>query len=165
MRGGVVRFSAINYKPLENFGEMDRFVVKHFPLEPCSNQLFSELNNEIIHNPFFPVELSSVLKELDTATYFFANDYSKNWFLDEFVPAEMQFVLEVGAKKECLDKKPLRIPHKDDYLRISHLLSVYKRFNEALTDWLKRNHLDVNVNLAPSPSFHETLRNKAAHRP
>ncbi|MBS1174783.1 MAG: hypothetical protein H6R05_914 [Burkholderiaceae bacterium] len=155
--GEPVCFSAINYKPLEDFGEKDRFVVKHYFSEPYPSQLFSELNNEIIHNPFFPAELSSVLRELDTATYFFVNGYSKSWLQDEFVSAEMQFVLMVGSKKEDLDNKPLRIPHGHGHLRISDVLAVYKEFNGALADWLKRNHLDVSVNRALNPSFIQTL--------
>jgi len=164
LMGGPVRFSAINYKLLEDFGETDRFVVKHFPPEPHPYQIFSELNNEIIHNPFFPTELSNVLNKLDTTTYFFANDYGKDWFMDESVPPEMQFVLEVGARKECLDKKPLRIPHGDGHLRISHVLTVYKEFNSTLGAWLKRNHLDVSVNMAPNPSFHRTCAKNRAVR-
>jgi hypothetical protein len=152
LMGGLVCFSAINYKLLEDFGEEDRFVVKHFPLDPQPYQLFSELDNEIIHNPLFPTELSNVLKKLDTATYFLANDYDKYWFRDEFVPPEMQFVLVIGSRKECLDKKPFRIPHGDGHFRISHVLTVYEEFNNSLGAWLKRNHLDVSLNIAANPS-------------
>lgn len=161
LMGGPVRFSAINYKPLEDLGGLDRFVVMHFPPELGSSQLFGELSNEIIHNPFFPVELSNVLKKLDTATYFFASDFSRDWFEDEFAQTEMQFVLAVGSRKECLDRKPLRIPHGDGYLQISHVLAIYHEFNRTLDAWLKRNHLDVSVNKAPNPSIHRTARKSA----
>lgn len=154
--GMPVRFSAINYKPLEDFGEIDRFVVKHYPPESYFTQFFKELNNEIIHNPFFPAELSRVLKKLDTVTCFIAVDFSRYWVKDEFVSAEMQFVLEIGSSKENLDKKPLRIPYGNEHLRVSHVLAIYKEFNIALTNWLKHNNLDVNVNLALNPSFNRT---------
>ncbi|MCX7094678.1 MAG: hypothetical protein NTY50_14690 [Methylobacter sp.] len=147
LMGSLICFSARNYKSLEDIAKEDRYIVKHFPPDYEHPHFFNELNNEIIHNPFFPKELFQILNKLDTASYFVASDYSKNWFNDDSIALEKQFVLEKGSKKESLDKKPLRVPYGSSHLKLSDAIIVYKEFNNALNLWLKNNHIDININI------------------
>lgn len=143
----LIRFSARNYKSLEDLAKKDPYIVKHFPPDYEHTQFFNELNNEIIHNPFFPKDLFRILNKLDTASYFAAGNYSKDWFNDDVVTPEKQFVLENGSKKESLDKKPLRVPYASSHLKLSDAIIVYKEFNNALRLWLQNNHIDIDINM------------------
>jgi hypothetical protein len=145
LMGGLVRFSALNYDALEAAGLSERFVVIHFLPEEFPQQLFAELDNPIIHSPFFPTEVSRTLAALETAKYFRECDYAKNWFSDSSVGADLQFVLLRGARKEDLEKKPLRIPGGSGHLRISDVLAAYSEFTRALDHWLSANGLDVRM--------------------
>lgn len=144
--GRVTTFSPINMRELSEYKTDDRFVVIHFPKNLEVLELFNELNTEIIKNPFFPKELSSVLSKLSTRSFFLTN-YGSDWYLDESIGADKQFVLMNGAIIDSVDKKPLRIRYKDGYLQISDVLKVYEEFNLALKAWLKRNHINLDLNL------------------
>jgi hypothetical protein len=148
LMGAQVTFSALDYRALDNFPEQERFIVINFPPDGFPSQLFSELDNSVICNPFFPTDLFTILNKLDTNNYFLQCDYAKNWFNDELISPERQFVLSRGAKKECLDKKPFRIQSTNGHLRIADVLTIYKEFSLCLDEWLKKNHLDVRVKKA-----------------
>lgn len=148
LMGALVTFSALDYRALENFPDQERLFVIHFPPESFPSQLFSELDNSLIHSPFFPTELYAILNKLDTTKYFLQCDYAKDWFSDESINPERQFVLSRGAKRECLDKKPLRVQSTGGHLRIVDVLAIYKEFSASLDEWLRKNHLDVRVRSA-----------------
>lgn len=144
---GGVPFSIINYNLLLNL-DSTKYITHQFKTKELHWQWFNEVNNDIIYNPFFPQRLFEVIIQLDTKKYFMLNDYGKHWAFEQTdSPPENQLVLTQGLEKEALDTKMLKLPYKNDYLRVSDILSIYEEFNMELEKWFSNNHININLNI------------------
>jgi hypothetical protein len=145
LMGACTRFTFLNYKEIKTI-DNDLFIVQDFPVEVGNRQIFVELMNDYIDHPLFPRRLQSIISELDFTEFYLNINYARAWFEDVHTPSEKQFVLLNGARKECRDKKPLRIPYKEDYLKVADVVDVYRRFNAELDLWFKENKISDTIN-------------------
>ncbi|MCW8894435.1 hypothetical protein [Sulfurimonas sp.] len=142
-----IPFSIINYNSLLNL-ESTKYITHQFKTKELHWQWFNEVNNDIIYNPFFPKRLFEIIIQLDTKKYFMLNDFGSHWcFKQTNCAPENQLVLLQGLDKEELNTKMLKLPYKNDYLRVSDIISIYEEFNTELEKWLKKNNININLNI------------------
>jgi hypothetical protein len=141
---GLKRFSLISYDSIHDINR-DLYVVFPFPLDTKDGECFFEVSSSYLSNPLFP---KIILNEIERLRFsrFHPDYYEKFWLHDEHVPPSKQFVLLFeSCKKENLNKKPVRLPYRNDYLKVGDLVDIYDGFNKAVSDWFLDNKISESV--------------------